>query len=398
MTEIINKSFIYITNLLISDLTSDHKYHNLNHTLEVFEFTKILCEENHLNEEDSEIVLLAALFHDIGFIHSYSEHEEKSKDIAKYFLMSENYSSDKIEIILRCIDKTKLNEKPENILEMILCDADLIHIARKDYEYKTELLREEKFLLKNEKYSDLEWAELNLNFLTSQTFYTNYVIKNFLEIKEKNITDLKKKIKKLKKKETENKESEVIDKNKKEKILSSRSIDGMFRIMARNHIELSAIADNKANILISINALIISILITFIGKSINDFSFYTLPIMILVIINMLTIIFATLSTRPKVTSEIISLEDIKKEKSNLLFFGNFYKLSFDDYEKGLREVMKNTDYIYSSLTKDIYSLGKVLSIKYKYLRLSYTIFMTGIIISGILFLSIAISHYFKLIN
>lgn len=398
MTEIINKSFIYITNLLISDLTSDHKYHNLNHTLEVFEFTKILCEENHLNEEDSEIVLLAALFHDIGFIHSYSEHEEKSKDIAKYFLMSENYSSDKIEIILRCIDKTKLNEKPENILEMILCDADLIHIARKDYEYKTELLREEKFLLKNEKYSDLEWAELNLNFLTSQTFYTNYVIKNFLEIKEKNITDLKKKIKKLKKKETENKESEVIDKNKKEEILSSRSIDGMFRIMARNHIELSAIADNKANILISINALIISILITFIGKSINDFSFYTLPIMILVIINMLTIIFATLSTRPKVTSEIISLEDIKKEKSNLLFFGNFYKLSFDDYEKGLREVMKNTDYIYSSLTKDIYSLGKVLSIKYKYLRLSYTIFMTGIIISGILFLSIAISHYFKLIN
>jgi predicted metal-dependent HD superfamily phosphohydrolase len=348
MNDIINKSFYYVSNILINNLTSNHKYHNLNHTLEVFEFTKILCDENKLNEEETEIVLLAALFHDAGFIHSYNEHEEKSKEIAKNFLIQENYPSDKIEKVRQCIDKTKLNEKPENILEMILCDADLIHIARNDYGYKTELLREEKFLLKNEKYSDLEWAELNLNFLTKHMFYTNYVLKNFVEIKEKNISNLKKKIKKLKKKDTETQKIEVADENKKEELLSSRSIDGMFRIMARNHIELSAIADNKANILISINALIISILITFIGRSINEVSFYTLPIMVLVVINMLTIIFATLSTRPKVTSEIISLEDLKKKKSNLLFFGNFYRLKFEDYEKGLREVMKNTDYIYAS--------------------------------------------------
>ncbi len=400
MNDLIIKSFNYVSNLLINNLSSNHKYHNLNHTFEVFEFSKKLCNEMNLSDEETEIVLIAALFHDTGFIYSYQEHEEKSKEIAKNFLLNENYPLDNIEKVLQCIDKTKLKEKPDNILQIILCDADLIHLARKDYEFKSELLREEKLLLKNENYSDLEWSELNLNFITTQVFFTDYVLKNFSEIKEKNILNLKKKIKKLKRKNIPDEDAELISKNKKTKdeLLSSRSIDGMFRIMARNHIELSAIADNKANILISINALIISILITFIGKSINEFSFYTLPIMILVIINMLTIIFATLSTRPKVTSEIISLEDIKKKKSNLLFFGNFYRLDFNDYEKGLREVMKNTDYIYASLTKDIYSLGKVLAVKYKYLRLSYTIFMTGIIISGILFLSLALSHYFKIIN
>jgi carbon starvation protein CstA len=87
------------------------------------------------------------------------------------------------------------------------------------------------------------------------------------------------------------------------------------------------------------------------------------------------------ATRPKISEGKFTLEDVKEKKTNLLFFGNFYKATYEQYNVAMRSMMRDTDYLYGSLIKDIYYLGKVLGRKYKLIRLAYNIFMIGIIIS-----------------
>ena len=78
-------------------------------------------------------------------------------------------------------------------------------------------------------------------------------------------------------------------------------------------------------------------------------------------------------------------EDVANKKVNLLFFGNFHKMKLDEFEWAMSEMMQDRDYLYSSLTKDLYFLGLVLNSKYNLLRVTYTVFMIGIIISVIAF-------------
>ncbi|WP_338039089.1 Pycsar system effector family protein [Maribacter litopenaei] len=161
----------------------------------------------------------------------------------------------------------------------------------------------------------------------------------------------------------------------------------MFRVTLKNHITLSDIADTKANILLSVNAIIISLalsnLIPKLDNPSNDYLIY--PTVIFVLFSVISMILAVLATRPNVTSGEFTKEDVAKKKVNLLFFGNFHKMSLPDYEWAINELVKDRDYIYSSLTKDLYFLGIVLDKKYRLLRWIYTTFMIGMIISVIAF-------------
>lgn len=161
----------------------------------------------------------------------------------------------------------------------------------------------------------------------------------------------------------------------------SRGVESMFRLTARNQISLSSIADNKSNILITVNALMMSISMTVLVTRFDEVPNIILPTLILLLFCLVTIIFAILSTRPNISSGTFNKEDIKQNKVNLLFFGNFYNMKLDDYEWAIGELMKNDDGLYSTMIKDQYSLGKVLAKKYKLLRIAYNVFMFGIIIS-----------------
>ena len=90
-----------------------------------------------------------------------------------------------------------------------------------------------------------------------------------------------------------------------------------------------------------------------------------------------------MSTRPNVTSGEFTREQVKKKQVNILFFGNFHKMPYDQYQWAINEIINDKEYIYEALTKDLYLLGIVLNKKYMLLRKTYTIFMTGIIVSVI---------------
>lgn len=184
------------------------------------------------------------------------------------------------------------------------------------------------------------------------------------------VEKLEEKVTKLKKKAKEAKE-----------LKPTRGIETMFRTTSKNHMELSAIADNKANIMISINSIILSVLVSVLIRKLEEYPHMTIPAVLLTLVCLTTIVFAVLATRPNVTSGKFKHEDIINKKANLLFFGNFHRMKLEDYKWGMTEMLKDADYLYGSMIKDIYFLGAVLGKKYRLLRFSYTIFMFGFVLS-----------------
>ena len=101
----------------------------------------------------------------------------------------------------------------------------------------------------------------------------------------------------------------------------------------------------------------------------------------LVVVCLTAIVLAILATRPNVSSGVFTDDEVLGRKTNLLFFGNFHKMKLDRYDWAMKEMMKDGEYLYGSMIKDIYFLGVVLGKKYKLLRLCCTTFMIGFVLS-----------------
>jgi len=383
---LIEQSEDFVSNLLKDKLSNLYSYHNFNHTFTVVSAVKELCKKEDVNGEDKEALLVAAWFHDTGYIEGFENHEKASVKIAADFLKEKGKSEKFIETVSELILATAKEYHPKNHLEKIIKDADYAHFTGSDYVTTCELLRLE---LKNTgivTFSNEEWAKENLNFLINKhRFYTDYAQRKWQPLKEKNLLLVQKKIEKQEKKKADALEDEQKKKEKIEK--PDRGIDTLFRVTLGNHTRLSGIADSKANILLSVNAIIISIALSSIIPKLDSpkNAHLVIPTFIMLMSSVITIIFAILSTRPKVTSGVFTREDIENKKINLLFFGNFYKMPLEEYDWAMNEMMKDRDYLYSNMIKDLYYLGLVLQRKYNLLRIAYNFFMVGIIITVIAF-------------
>lgn len=383
MSNILDKTQTFVVELLTNQLDKNFLYHNLRHTQRVVKSTKELLDSCSLSDQERELLLLVAWLHDTGYTKGIQNHEESGCEIADEFLTKEGYDSSSIEKIKKCILATKWNATPINLMEEIIRDADSSHFAQRSYIETTELLREELKLLGVKNYSQKEWLQGNIQvFRTDHQYYTDYAKKHWLEKKDKNLRKLikdKKSEKKIAKKER------LKAKFKGES--PDRGIQTLYRVTLKNHITLSDIADTKANILLSVNAIIISLalsnLIPKLDNPSNDYLIY--PTVIFVLFAIVSMILAVLATRPNVTSGEFTKEDVENKNVNLLFFGNFHKMKLTEYEWAIQEMLKDKDYIYTSLTKDLYFLGIVLNRKYALLRWTYTIFMIGMILSVIAF-------------
>jgi len=137
--------------------------------------------------------------------------------------------------------------------------------------------------------------------------------------------------------------------------------------------------------MLSVNALIITFALPLLGKEIAANKLLLLPTMLLLTVCVVSMVFATLATRPIPMKGFSSMESILAKKSNLFFFGNYYKMSFDEYENGMNATIADEEILNSTIMRDLFFLGKTLGNKYAYLRKCYTIFMYGIILSVIAF-------------
>ncbi|HEY9185725.1 MAG TPA: Pycsar system effector family protein [Salegentibacter sp.] len=392
MNQLTEKADKFVLNLFKEKLPNTFIYHNYKHTQRVVKSTKELIDNSEINVKDKEALLLAAWLHDTGYTRTFKGHEKESAAIATTFLKKHNATPELIEKVQKYIKATCFDTEPESLPEKIMRDADSSHFAKEYFEETSELLRQELELLNIKNFSASEWVQENIEMLTEKhQFYTTYALTNWQQGKEKNLLDLiesqKKQQKKLKKEEAKARMKAKFKNDNPE-----RSIQTLFRVTLRNHIKLSDIADTKANILLSVNAIIISLAFANLLPKLNTeaHTHLLIPILILMIFSVASIILSIMSTRPNVTSGEFTKDQVKNREVNLLFFGNFHKMPFELFRWGMKEIIKDKDYVYESLMLDLHLLGKVLHRKYKLLRITYTVFMTGIILSV---LSFIITYY-----
>jgi predicted metal-dependent HD superfamily phosphohydrolase len=414
-TELINKARVLAENTFSGKVFEKHNFHNLFHTQEVVRAAEIIGLKSDLTDDEMESVLIAAWLHDIGYEQGSQDHEAVAADRARKMLEEAGAPPKKTTDVIEAIESTKMPQQPKSIVGKVLCDADLFHLSTEKCDENGYKLRDEWKSLGFKDMEDDEWVQFNLHFMESHRYHTTYGQNVLEEGKKKNIKRLRKmlteesddeKDKKVKNKDKEKSKEKDKDRDSKDDMMKleaevnklreklkkakaqkpDRGIETMFRTTSHNHILLSEMADNKANILITINSIILSIVVSVLVRKLEENPRLLIPTVLLVMVCLATTVFAILSTRPIVNTGTFTREDIHAKKTNLLFFGNFFGMNLPDYEWGMREMMKDSEYLYGSLIKDIYYLGKVLGRKYKYLRIAYNIFMFGFVLSILSFM------------
>lgn len=384
-SDLIKKTKDFVFELFKKELDPSFLYHNFKHTERVFKSTKEIIEHSAISMEDAKVLELAALLHDTGYTKGTKDHEECSVKIATKFLTEQNVDKKTIDKINECIMATKFDDSPKTELDKIIRDADASHFGKDYFEEASEFLRKELELRGIETYNSSQWREENIDLLAkNHQYYTDYALKNWQKTKEANLADLMKAEKKQKKKyKKEEMKAKYKAHYKNEN--PERSIQTFYRVALKNHIKLSDIADTKANILLSVNAIIISLVLANLISKLDNNAYLIYPTAIFTLFCVISMILSIIATRPNITSGEFTKEDVKNKDVNLTFFGNFHKMELADFEWAISELLKDKDYVYKSLTKDLYFLGIVLERKYRILRITYTVFMIGIIVSVITF-------------
>jgi len=349
------------------------EYHNMIHAEQVMSVAKKLAKKEGLPKEKIEELKIAALFHDVGYNENPDQHEEISAEIAESFLESHKISQKTIDNVKRLILATKVDVEPQMIDEMIIKDADVAHVGTLGFINSSDGLRAEIGHLIGKQYTDEEWLNINLDFLEEHRFYTQSAKSMFEKLKASNIKTLKK-------------ENRSYEKDKGGGS-TDRGIETMFRVALRNHNNLSQIADNKANIMLSVNTIMLSLLLSTLVPKVDSNPTLIIPTIITLIVCLVTMYFAIMATRPKIfKTSNYSRELLQGNKTNLLFFGNFQTLDLEEFEWGIGELMKDRELLYGALTKDLYFLGIVLGKKYSFLNKCYNVFMVGLLVSAVSFI------------
>jgi len=337
--------------------------------------------------ENLFIAQLAALFYPIGFRMDIRTPKIAIWKLAKSFLLKHSVPVNQINEVETALIQA-YSQAPQTVPAQLLCDA-LIGLHFDDEIHQWASLKQLENELTKGQDDRLTEAQIKLQKLLNIRFSTNAGRLHWQKALGQELLLQKKKVEKLLR-------GGVL--KDKEVATSSSSFDNLeggspvratqtfFRAVYRNHINLSAIADNKANIMISVNSILISVLITFLSyRNIAETQpMILLPVVIFLVVGLSSLVFAVLSARPKITS---SPEINSSNKAiNLAFFGSFVHIPIDDYEQAMNEAFQDSHLLYANMVRDLYHLGKVLDKKYRYLCISYNIFMMGLVVTVGLFL------------
>jgi predicted metal-dependent HD superfamily phosphohydrolase len=373
--------------------TAAFLYHNKEHTINTAKSARIMADHYQLNDRDYAIVMAAVWFHDLGYLYVLENHEAESARLAEKFLLKRNMNAVDVAEVQTCILATKIPQHAEGLNQQIVCDADLFQLGTEDFFKNDKLLRKERIIIENREITNKEWRQKMLEFLKQHTYYTDYCRLKLDEKKALNLAELEQKVS----------EKDLIDgpvvimgeykeelneglKPQKQKDKPDKGIETMFRISSGNHQRLSDMADKKAHIMITVNSIILSAIISLVLRRLDVYGFLAIPTFILLVVSATAMTFSILSTRPSVPYGVFSPEFLEQRKVNLLFFGNFYKMPLEQFTVGMKMMMEDGEFLYGSLIRDVYAQGVVLGKKYHLLRISYNIFMYGQIVAVLVFM------------
>jgi len=384
-------------------------YHNHAYTRELAGIVTRIAGNYKLDDRNLFITSAAAWFYNTGYLPAGgNDYKTKSAACAEQYLSGIGVDDATTSDVKKCILSAQLPQRPQNIQEEILCDAVMYYLGTIEFPEKNKLLRRETEALAGIKISGNEWRKKSIALMESHQYFTDYCRLLLSDTKNENINRLKRK--------QEEHETPAIAKNafqnsnpgmgeavampvvvpqgengagvaqkkkikKDKKKQPSRGVETLFRVSSTNQQRLSAMADNKAHIMISVNSIIISAVLALVIKNLDAIPHLLVPTVMLLFVSVTTIIFSILATRPKLPSGYFTKEQVAQKNIDLSFFGNYYRMDFEDYDDVMKKLMDDKEFLYGSLTRNLHSHAKVLGRKFRLLRISYDVFMFGLVIT-----------------
>ncbi|HTN17651.1 MAG TPA: HD domain-containing protein, partial [Chitinophagaceae bacterium] len=303
-TELMINAASYVRDTYSENKKPELFYHCLAHTENTVAAAEKIADHYQLEEEDYAAVYLSAWFHDIGYLFTTAElHEEKGIDLAAQFILQQGGEESLIAKVKECILATKMPQNPVSLISRIVCDADLFHFGTEDFEATNKQVRKEMEARFGKKIPGKLWRIKALEILNSQKFHTVYCQALLQKGKQVNLERIQKKI------EEDNKEQAQKDRKPNttvesgetnadaEKKKPTRGVETMFRTTSTNHLRLSEMADTKANIMITVNSIIASILVSVLFRKLEEDHRLIIPALMFLITSLVSIVFAILVTR-----------------------------------------------------------------------------------------------------
>ncbi len=386
-----NQYMVETARTYVARLWSDHRdkrwlFHNYAQAAGVVKCLQNIAAHEPLPEEVVEIATLSAWFFNTGYLYDPQQVAEKSAISAEFFLAEHRYAPEKIHRVHQCII-TALNQMhPKTLEAQLLNDAIVAHNLVEQWPDNLTAQKAEMEGLLGRKMSQTEWQRVVLQQIHEAVLYLPYSKEAYEPRLGVHFIEAKQALENLETK-TETK-TESVPSGAFQNLTGKRlraAIQTYYRSNYNNHIHLSAIADNKAHIMISVNSILISVAISILTyHTLTDRNpLLVLPIVIFLVTALTSLIFAVLSSRPRIQGK----PNRTPGRTNWMFFGNFVHLSMEEYEKEVDDMLRDGASLYGSMTRDTYMLGKVLDKKYRLLTISYNVFMLGFVATVVSYLT-----------
>ncbi len=370
-------------------------FHNFAYTTNKVAVASRIADHEQLDEQNRFILLTATWFSDLGYYKNPKDPDLTGVHLADKFLKDLGIEPADLESIKSCLLAPASFQPAGSKPAEALCDTATFIYGMPEFKAYSKLWRTEEALLSEKEFDAANWIGRMIIRMEQHHFYTDYCKTVLQPTKEKNL----KKLRKIQPMPilpaasldaTFSSRPEEVkpakDKQQSKGDLPDRTIETMFRTTSANSQRLSSQADAKAHIMISVNTIIVSLILGIVVRKIDSYKALAIPTGLLLAVNLTTIIFAILATRPNVKKITFSGSTLEPEKTNMLFFGNFFSLHFDEYSEHMLHLMTDKKQLYLQLLRNLYEQGVVLAKKYRMLKISYNVFMFGLVISVIAFL------------
>ena len=393
-TELLRDTALYVRDYYATHFNDQYSFHNYNRTISIVRNCDALGVSMNLGGQELKLAHLSAWFAELGFSEDHRNYQGKSVKLAREFFRTRKLDDGIFEKLEECILSTRVPQQPVSVISQLICDATMYHLAEKDSLQLADALRNEVAAVAQIEYSDEEWINEYIKMINNHFYFTRTARELFQKRKEKTLAAFQAKremVRFVQQESSGDFENYIPAKEKKvteDALKLERGVQTLYRITENRHMDLSNKAHDKASLLISVNSIIMSIVLSVLVTKLEENKYLLIPTALLVITSAVTIVISIISTRPRIIGRVQSAN----EEKNLLFYGDFANLSVNDYKKAMRDLYTNPVDLYDSLSRDIYYQGVVLKWKFKYINIAYIIFMYGFIATIIAFILAFIFH------
>ena len=369
------KQSLQIAGDTIQNSGSSLLYKNYRYTLDSVIDCKAIAKSENLRREQYELGLVGLIISNLSLIIENNIAFDID-GLIKAIIESNDFSEKETEQLKYYIDFFNNDCRPKDIVEKVLLDCKFSHLGLLNGFERMALMRIQNEAVKQSRIDELEWEEFCKDYFLNHNFYTRYALEHYGNLRSKNFAEIERRIEKIQLEQSKIKKAP----SENDFMLSDKEGENLFKIAFRNYVNLVALADRKAHLLIEVNSILASVIIGFtIKRNDSDTNYYLLPTVLILLVAGFTIFYAILASKP--------LAEFKNDLPGKepFFFGsfdridhNFKNVTWEKYFADINQLFKgDKEFIFSELVRESFQVRKVLAKKFGYLSIAYKIFIIG---------------------